>query len=136
MTANGYFQLAFYLVVLIGVRLSGKREVGQMTPLDLTLLLLISNAVQNAMTGPDTSLVGVTGRIAAAAPGDAASVAALAQQLQIVPLSRFAKTAAPKAAPAITFPAWDDAKADSAAAAEDCVATNCAPISSLRRAAK
>jgi uncharacterized membrane protein YcaP (DUF421 family) len=53
-----------YFVVLIGVRLSGKREVGQMTPFDLTLLLLISNAVQNAMTGSDTSLVG--GGIAAA----------------------------------------------------------------------
>ena len=49
---------AIYAVVLIGVRLSGKREVGQMTPFDLTLLLLISNAVQNAMTGPDTSLFG------------------------------------------------------------------------------
>lgn len=47
-----------YAVVLIGVRLSGKREVGQMTPFDLTLLLLISNAVQNAMTGPDTSIAG------------------------------------------------------------------------------
>ncbi len=47
-----------YLVVLIGVRLCGKREVGQMTPFDLTLLLLISNSVQNAMTGPDTSLIG------------------------------------------------------------------------------
>ena len=47
-----------YLVVLIGVRLSGKREVGQMTPFDLTLLLLLSNSVQNAMTGPDTSLAG------------------------------------------------------------------------------
>jgi uncharacterized membrane protein YcaP (DUF421 family) len=46
------------LVVLIGVRLSGKREVGQMTPFDLTLLLLISNSVQNAMTGSDTSLAG------------------------------------------------------------------------------
>jgi uncharacterized membrane protein YcaP (DUF421 family) len=47
-----------YIVVLLGVRLSGKREVGQMTPFDLTLLLLISNSVQNAMTGPDNSLVG------------------------------------------------------------------------------
>jgi uncharacterized membrane protein YcaP (DUF421 family) len=47
-----------YAVVLLGVRLSGKREVGQMTPFDLTLLLLLSNAVQNAMTGPDTSLLG------------------------------------------------------------------------------
>src|SRR5476651_818103 len=46
-----------YLLVLAGIRLSGKREVGQMTPLDLTLLLLLSNSVQNAMTGPDTSLV-------------------------------------------------------------------------------
>jgi uncharacterized membrane protein YcaP (DUF421 family) len=49
---------AIYMVVLLGVRLSGKREVGQMTPFDLTLLLLISNSVQNAMTGPDTSVVG------------------------------------------------------------------------------
>jgi uncharacterized membrane protein YcaP (DUF421 family) len=47
-----------YLLVLIGVRLSGKREVGQMTPFDLTLLLLLSNSVQNAMTGTDTSLSG------------------------------------------------------------------------------
>jgi uncharacterized membrane protein YcaP (DUF421 family) len=53
-----------YIAVLAGVRLSGKREVGQMTPFDLTLLLLISNAVQNAMTGPDTSLAG--GVVAAA----------------------------------------------------------------------
>ena len=53
-----------YLLVLIGVRLSGKREVGQMTPFDLTLLLLLSNSVQNAMTGPDTSLIG--GAVAAA----------------------------------------------------------------------
>src|SRR5437762_13502427 len=53
-----------YGVVLIGVRLSGKREVGQMTPFDLTLLLLLSNSVQNAMTGPDNSLLG--GVVAAA----------------------------------------------------------------------
>ena len=53
-----------YLLILIGVRISGKREVGQMTPFDLTLLLLLSNSVQNAMTGPDTSLIG--GIVAAA----------------------------------------------------------------------
>jgi uncharacterized membrane protein YcaP (DUF421 family) len=47
-----------YLVVLIDVQLSGKREVEQMTPFDLTLLLLLFNSVQNAMTGPDTSLIG------------------------------------------------------------------------------
>jgi uncharacterized membrane protein YcaP (DUF421 family) len=61
--AHVAFQIALrtgiiYLVVLIGVRLSGKREIGQMTPFDLTLLLLLSNSVQNAMTGPDTSLFG------------------------------------------------------------------------------
>ena len=49
---------AIYLLVLLAIRLTGKREVGQMTPFDLTLLLLLSNSVQNAMTGPDTSLVG------------------------------------------------------------------------------
>ncbi len=50
--------LIIYLVILVGLRISGKREVGQMTPFDLALLLLLSNAVQNAMTGPDTSLAG------------------------------------------------------------------------------
>jgi uncharacterized membrane protein YcaP (DUF421 family) len=47
-----------YILVLAGLRLTGKREVGQMTPLDLVLVLLIANAVQNAMTGPDNSLTG------------------------------------------------------------------------------
>ena len=47
-----------YLLVLTGIRISGKREVGQMTPFDLTLLLLLSNSVQNAITGPATSLAG------------------------------------------------------------------------------
>jgi uncharacterized membrane protein YcaP (DUF421 family) len=47
-----------YFAILIGLRLTGKREVGQMTPFDLVLLILIANAVQNAMTGPDTSVTG------------------------------------------------------------------------------
>jgi uncharacterized membrane protein YcaP (DUF421 family) len=47
-----------YVVVLIGLRLAGKREIGQMTVFDLVVLLLIANAVQNAMVGPDTSLLG------------------------------------------------------------------------------
>jgi len=47
-----------YLVVLVGLRLAGKREIGQMTVFDLVVLLLIANAVQNAMVGPDTSLAG------------------------------------------------------------------------------
>jgi uncharacterized membrane protein YcaP (DUF421 family) len=49
---------AVYLVILVGLRLAGKREIGQLTVFDLVVLLLISNAVQNAMVGPDTSLVG------------------------------------------------------------------------------
>jgi len=49
---------AIYLVALIGLRLAGKREMGQMTVSDLVVLLLIANAVQNAMVGPDTSLLG------------------------------------------------------------------------------
>lgn len=56
--------LVVYFFVLAGLRLTGKREVGQMTPFDLVLILLISNAVQNAMVGPDNSLLG--GLIAAA----------------------------------------------------------------------
>ena len=47
-----------YLAVLLGFRLIGKREVGQLAPFDLALMLLIANAVQNAMVGPDSSLGG------------------------------------------------------------------------------
>lgn len=50
--------IIIYVVILIGIRLTGKREVGQMATFDLVLLLLIANAVQNAMTGPDTSVTG------------------------------------------------------------------------------
>jgi hypothetical protein len=63
----------------------------------------------------DTMLVGLTGRTAAAAPGDAASVAELQKQYRIVPLSQFTKSAAPKAGPPITFAAFDEAKADTGA---------------------
>lgn len=48
--------VAVYTVLLIGLRLAGKRELGQMSPFDLVVLLVISNSVQNAMIGPDTSL--------------------------------------------------------------------------------
>jgi uncharacterized membrane protein YcaP (DUF421 family) len=47
-----------YVLVLAGIRLTGKREVGQMASYELVLILLLANAVQNAMTGPDTSLTG------------------------------------------------------------------------------
>src|SRR2546428_11652738 len=47
-----------YLALLAGLRLTGTRQLGQMSTFDLVLLLIISNAVQNAMVGPDTSLAG------------------------------------------------------------------------------
>ena len=50
--------LIVYLVILVGLRLSGKREIGQMTVFDLVVLLLLANAVQNAMVGPDTTVLG------------------------------------------------------------------------------
>jgi uncharacterized membrane protein YcaP (DUF421 family) len=50
--------LAVYGAVFIGLRLMGKREIGQMTVFDLVVILLIANAVQNAMVGRDTSLQG------------------------------------------------------------------------------
>src|SRR4051812_40859745 len=50
--------MVVYFTVVLGLRLFGKRELGQMTPFDLVLLLTLSNSVQNAMTGPDTSLTG------------------------------------------------------------------------------
>src|SRR5262245_64089195 len=47
-----------YLFLLVLLRLSGKRQVGQLAPFDLVLLLVLSNAVQNSMNGGDNSLVG------------------------------------------------------------------------------
>jgi uncharacterized membrane protein YcaP (DUF421 family) len=47
-----------YLVLLLGLRLFGKRTVGQFTLFDLVFILLVANAVQPAMTGPDNSLTG------------------------------------------------------------------------------
>lgn len=53
-----------YGAVLLGLRLGGRRELGQLTPFDLVVVLLVANAVQNAMVGSDTSLAG--GLVAAA----------------------------------------------------------------------
>ena len=47
-----------YLAVVVALRLAGKRHVGQLSIVDFVLILLVSNAVQNAMVGPDTSLAG------------------------------------------------------------------------------
>ena len=49
-----------YVVVLVLLRAAGKRELGQMSPVDLVVILVIANAVQNAMTGGDNSLIGGT----------------------------------------------------------------------------
>lgn len=50
--------LVVYVVVLSLLRLGGKRELGQMSPADLVVILIIANAVQNSMNGGDVSLVG------------------------------------------------------------------------------
>jgi uncharacterized membrane protein YcaP (DUF421 family) len=47
-----------YVVVLVLLRVAGKRELGQMSAVDLVVILVIANAVQNAMTGGDNSLIG------------------------------------------------------------------------------
>jgi uncharacterized membrane protein YcaP (DUF421 family) len=50
--------VAIYFVVMLLIRISGKRAVGQFTPFDLVLLILIGNAVQNGLNGGDNSLTG------------------------------------------------------------------------------
>lgn len=50
--------LCVYGFLLAGLRLAGKRELGQLNPFDLVVLLLLSNTVQNAIIGNDNSLLG------------------------------------------------------------------------------
>jgi uncharacterized membrane protein YcaP (DUF421 family) len=47
-----------YVFLVVLLRVSGKRQIGQLAPFDLVLLLVLSNAVQNSMNGGDNSLVG------------------------------------------------------------------------------
>ena len=47
-----------YVFLLVGLRLAGKRELGQLNPFDLVVLLVLSNTVQNAIIGNDNSLLG------------------------------------------------------------------------------
>jgi uncharacterized membrane protein YcaP (DUF421 family) len=47
-----------YVGVLVLLRFGGRRELAQLTPGDLVVMILIANGVQNAMVGPDTSLEG------------------------------------------------------------------------------
>jgi len=50
--------LVVYLFLIIGLRLLGKRELGQMNIFDLVLIIVLGNSVQNAMMNNDNSLVG------------------------------------------------------------------------------
>jgi len=50
--------IVVYVVLLVLLRVSGKRQVGQLAPFDLVLLLVLSNAVQNSMNAGDNSLIG------------------------------------------------------------------------------
>src|SRR2546427_8168712 len=50
--------LIVYVFLLVLLRMSGKRQVGQLAPFDLVLLLVLSNAVQNSMNAGDNSLIG------------------------------------------------------------------------------
>src|SRR5256712_13604400 len=50
--------LVVYAFLLVILRITGKRQIGQLAPFDLVLLLVLSNAVQNSMNGGDNSLVG------------------------------------------------------------------------------
>ncbi len=60
---NPYLDIIFrsasvYLFMLIALRIFGKKELSQLNTSDVILILLISNSVQNAMVGNDTSLLG------------------------------------------------------------------------------
>ena len=60
---SGYLQIVFssiivYLFIILAIRLFGKKELAQLSVFDLVFILLISNAVQNAMVGPDNTLLG------------------------------------------------------------------------------
>jgi uncharacterized membrane protein YcaP (DUF421 family) len=50
--------IVVYIFLLALLRVTGKRQVGQLAPFDLVLLLVLSNAVQNSMNAGDNSLIG------------------------------------------------------------------------------
>src|ERR1700740_3632986 len=50
--------MAVYFFLVIGLRLAGKRELAQLNPFDLVVLLTLSNTVQNAIIGDDNSITG------------------------------------------------------------------------------
>ncbi len=50
--------IVVYVFLIVGLRLAGKRELAQLNPFDLVVLLTISNTVQNAIIGDDNSITG------------------------------------------------------------------------------
>ncbi len=63
MNLHGFGQIALstacvYLFIVAAIRLFGHKELAQLSVIDLVFILLISNAVQNAMVGPDSTLAG------------------------------------------------------------------------------
>jgi uncharacterized membrane protein YcaP (DUF421 family) len=50
--------VSVYLFVIVALRIFGKKELSQLSVIDLVFILLISNSVQNAMVGPDSTLAG------------------------------------------------------------------------------
>jgi uncharacterized membrane protein YcaP (DUF421 family) len=50
--------IVIYIFLVVGLRLAGKRELAQMNPLDLIVLLTLSNTVQNAIIGNDNTVSG------------------------------------------------------------------------------
>ena len=50
--------IVVYIFLLVILRLTGKRQVGQLAPFDLVLLLVLSNALQNSMNGGDNTVTG------------------------------------------------------------------------------
>ena len=53
-----FSSISVYLFIVLAIRLFGKKELSQLSVVDLVFILLISNSVQNAMVGSDTSLGG------------------------------------------------------------------------------
>jgi len=60
---NGYIRIiissvVIYLFIIIAIRFFGKKELSQLSVIDLVFILLISNSVQNAMVGSNSTLLG------------------------------------------------------------------------------
>jgi len=63
MISNPYINVAVssaavYIFISVAIRIFGKKELAQLSIFDIVFVLLISNSVQNAMVGTDTSLIG------------------------------------------------------------------------------